>query len=164
MPVLERPLPELGGIGEPQCGRRSLAEKAEGRKQGVGGRVGVDGTGEGLLRQLFAGGIGGHRQMGVARRGQAEQALQVNLASGGVEQVGAAHDVGDAGVGIVDHHRELISEQAVGTQHHVIARVGGEVFLLPALNAILKPTTPCARTRQARALRPAGRPSRQVPG
>ena len=48
---------------------RGIMTDREARKQGVGGRVGVDGTGEGLLRQLFAGGIGGHRQMSIVRRG-----------------------------------------------------------------------------------------------
>ena len=57
----------------------------------------------------------------IARRGQAERALQQDLARRGIEQVGAAHDVGDALRGIVDHHGQLVGPETVGAREHEIA-------------------------------------------
>ena len=59
------------------------------------------------------------------RAGQAQAPLQQDLARGAAQQVGAAHDVGDALGGIVDHDRQLICEQTVATaQDEVTDRRG----------------------------------------
>ena len=68
---------------------------------------GVHRQGGAGLGQLVAIGIEQQGQVQVARHRQAERTLQQDLARGGVEQVGAAHHVGDALVGVVDHHRQL---------------------------------------------------------
>jgi hypothetical protein len=39
----------------------------------------------------------------------------------GQQEVGAAHDVGDALVGIVDHHGELVGKQPVAAAEHEVA-------------------------------------------
>ncbi len=52
--------------------------------------------------------LGDQRYMQVARLGQAQQFLQVQLAWGRVEQVGTADDVGDALPGVVNDHGQLI--------------------------------------------------------
>ena len=52
--------------------------------------------------------------MQVARRRQAEPALQQDLPRRAVGEVFAANDVGDALLGIVDDDRELVREDAVG--------------------------------------------------
>ena len=67
-----------------------------------------------LLRKLLARGVRGDRQVQIARRGVAEQPLQMNLPRGRIQQVCAAHHVGHALGGVVHHHGELIGEQAVG--------------------------------------------------
>jgi len=68
----------------------------------------------------------------VGRRGQAEGVLQQQLAGGVVGEVFAAHDVGHALGGVVDHHRELVGPQAVGPQQHEVAHLAGHVLLLRA--------------------------------
>lgn len=149
-PVPEGPAPDFGERGVIESGRRRLAEKAQRRAQCRSRRVFVDGAGEGLLRQLFARGVGGDRQVGVGRLRHAEQTLQMDLAGGRVEQVGAAHGVGDARFGVVHHHGQLVGEQAVGAQHHVVAGVEREILLLPALDCVVEadhalgPHPPCA--------------------
>ena len=50
--------------------------------------------------------------MEVIGGGKAERALEKDLASGGFEQVGAANDLGDALVGVVDDAGELVAGQA----------------------------------------------------
>ena len=62
----------------------------------------------------------------------------MDLARRRVEQVGAAHHVGHAGFGVVDHHCELVGEEAVGTLDDVIAGVGGERDFLRALHRVVE--------------------------
>lgn len=98
----------------------------------------VDRARQRLLGELLARGVGGQRQVGVGGHRMTEQAEEVDLARGRVEQVGAAHDVGHPRFGVVHHHRELIGEEAVGALDHVVAGVGGEVDLLLALHRVAK--------------------------
>lgn len=65
---------------------------------------------EGLLGQFLPGGIGNQRHMGITGRWQTEQGLQMNLARRIPQQIGTAHDVGEALEGIVDHDCQLIGE------------------------------------------------------
>ena len=50
----------------------------------------------------------------------------MDLPRRGVEQVGAAHDVGYALFRVVDHDRELVGELAVGAPQHEVADVALE--------------------------------------
>ncbi len=92
----------------------------------------------GLLGQLLAAGIDHHRMVQVRRRAKSERALQGDLARRRGQQVGAAHDVADALRRVVDHHRELIGEHAVGALDDEIADVALEALLLSALQAVVK--------------------------
>ena len=74
--------------------------------------------------------------MQISWGGCSEQALQVNLPCGGIEQVGSAHHVGDALVAIVHNNGELIGEEAVGAQDHKIAAVILHILGLQTLYAI----------------------------
>ena len=157
-PVRLRPLPEFGKRCAGEGVGRILAEKAQRGQQRSLRRVLVDGAREGLLGELFAGGVGGERQVGVGRHRLAEQAEEVDLARGRVEQVGTAHHMGDARIGVVDHHGELIGEETVGALDHVVARIVGEVDLLRALHCVIEadrafgahpPGPPLATRRQA---------------
>src|SRR3546814_9756934 len=65
----------------------------------------------------------------VMRRRQAEPVLQEHLSCGGVEQVRAAHDFGDALRGIVDDHGQLVGPGAVRAPQHEIADLCGNVLL-----------------------------------
>src|SRR5689334_13827832 len=60
----------------------------------------------------------------------------MNLAGRRVEQVGAAHDIADVLLGVVDHHCELVGEQAVGAVEDEVADVPLEHLLMPTLHAI----------------------------
>ena len=55
-----------------------------------------------------------HGHMGVARHLPAQGAQDVDLARGVVDVVVAADDVGDAHVGVVHHHRQVVGRGAVG--------------------------------------------------
>ena len=63
-------------------------------------------------------------------RTKAERTLQQDLARRVVGQVLAAHDVGDALLGIVDHHRELVGPQAVGAPQHEVTDLVRHVLAL----------------------------------
>ncbi len=76
------------------------------------------------------------RQVQVARRGIAQCRLQLALPGGVVEQVVAAHDIGDGLVCIIDHDRQLIGPQGILTlEHHVAQR--RRVELLATKQAVL---------------------------
>ena len=81
-------------------------------------------------------GIQRNRSMQISWGGCSEQALQVNLPCGGIEQVGSSDNVGDTLVPIVHNHGELIGEEAVGAQDHKIAAVILDILGLQTLYAI----------------------------
>ena len=68
-------------------------------------------------------GVDDQRQMQVARRRQAQRALQQDLAGGGVEQVRPAHDIGDPLFRIVHDHRQLVGPVAIRSAQDHIADV-----------------------------------------
>ena len=76
------------------------------------------------------------RRVQVARRGQRQRALQQDLARRVVGQVLAAHHVGDALLGVVHHHGQLVGEQAVGALEHEVAHLLRHVLLLFAEPAV----------------------------
>ena len=81
-----------------------------------------------LLAELLAVRIDDDGHVQVLRCRHAEAVLQVDLASGRVEQVSAAHDVRDVRIGIVDDDRELVGPLAVRALQHEIADFGREVL------------------------------------
>src|SRR5262249_22177268 len=72
----------------------------------------------------------------VARRRQAETLLQINLARRRVEQVGAAHDIGDPLRGVVHHYGELVRVEAVGAPEDEVAHVALQALRLRALRPV----------------------------
>jgi hypothetical protein len=64
-------------------------------------------AGAGLLAELVAVGVERDGDLEVAGRVESEEMLEVDLARGGVEEVGAAYDVGDL-LGVVIDDGELL--------------------------------------------------------
>ncbi len=62
----------------------------------------------------------------------------MNLARRVPQQVGPAHDVGDALKGIVHHHRQLIGKQPVGPLDDKIAHFARQILLQVAVNAVVE--------------------------
>ena len=60
----------------------------------------------------------------------------MDLARRRIQEIRAAHYVGYALRGIVDHHRELVRVQAVGTMQNKVADVPLEHLAKPALHAV----------------------------
>ncbi len=73
---------------------------------------GADGEGVVALGEADAVFVAEQVGVDVCDGGKAEGALEKDLAGGGLEQVGAADDLGDALVGVVDDAGELIAGQA----------------------------------------------------
>jgi ribosome-associated translation inhibitor RaiA len=90
-----------------QLGRAELSRRAETEKLQGGAQVflvadGIQRRGVVLFAQFPAGRVCDDRMVEIGRLGQAERALQQNLAGGRVQQIRAADDVGDSLRGIVD--------------------------------------------------------------
>ena len=74
--------------------------------------------------------IGEQRVVVIARRRQSEQRLQQPVDMRRLEQVGAAHHVGDALPRIVDHYGEMIGGGRIFPRQHDVAesgRIGGDL-------------------------------------
>ena len=121
------------------------------------------------LGEPLAAGAEQQRHVRVAGPLEAEPALEPQLPRRGVEQVGAADDLADALVGVVDHHGEVVRERAVVAADHEVV---DDAFDRPA-EAVDHALDGAAR--RGRAARAAGRTpraarsraavrSRQVPG
>src|ERR1700730_2832778 len=86
--------------------------------------------GEGVVAFGEADSCGVGEQAGVEVRGggEAEGALQEDLAGGGFQEVAAADDFGDAHGGVVDYAGELVAGDSVFTPDEEVAEVfaGGE--------------------------------------
>ena len=67
-----------------------------------------------------------------------QAALQPDLARRRNQQVLAADDMGDALLGIVGHHRQLVGPEAVGAQKHEVADVAGEILAVAADNGVVE--------------------------
>ncbi len=63
--------------------------------------------------------------MVVARRRRAEQGLQQTMHAGGVKQVGAAHDVGDALRRVVHGDGQMVARRRVFARQNDVAPLGG---------------------------------------
>ena len=77
--------------------------------------------------------------MGIDRGGKPQQLLQIDLGGGGGENVTAADHLGDAGLGIIDHHGQMIGKDAVCAAQDKIAgifcKAGSEGALNPVLHS-----------------------------
>ena len=71
-----------------------------------------------------------------SRRGQTERAVEQELAGGGNEQVGTAHDFGDLHRGVIGDAGELVGGHVVVTPDNEIAEVASGDELLRAKIAV----------------------------
>ena len=126
---------------------RANAERSPQRRQRIGASTG---SARSCLRQLAAVGIEHQRQVRVARRAAVRAAaLQQDLARRRVEQVGAAHDVGDALRRIVDDDGELVGPPAVGAPQRRNRRHRARGPGDAALDRVVERDDACRRARAA---------------
>ena len=124
-------------------GLRQTARHGQQAQHGGGGVqrgqrcAGVERRGAGLFGEFFALRVAHQRRVQVARRGQAQLALQQNLARRVVGQVFAPHHIGDALRRVIHHHCELVSKAAIGAFEHKVAHLGRNILLLGAEPAVL---------------------------
>jgi hypothetical protein len=93
------------------------------------------------------------------RRREAEAALEPDLTGRRRDQVGAAHDVGNALKFIVDRNSQLIGVQTVCPAQHEVADITLEILRLPPLQTIDKG---CLRVADPEPPGPYGAPVRQT--
>jgi len=74
--------------------------------------------------------------VGITRRCITQLLLQPDLPRCRIEQVRAAHDVGDALSGVVDDHGQLVGVLPVGAFQHKVADLALDVVDDPALDAV----------------------------
>ena len=161
----------MEGGGE-DLARRSvgnvLAEESEGCSEGFADAVlveRVEGEGSVALAELLAVRADDDGQVGVRRPGQVERLGESDLPRRRREQVCAAHDLRDSLFGVVHDDGELVGVGAVGSPHDEIADVAPDILNLRAKDGIVESDrTVGTRNRRERGARPAGSPSRQVPG
>ena len=89
--------------------------------QGAGFGATAHGVGAFRLGQLAAVAVDHQRQMHPGRRRVIKRLVERYLPAGGIQQVVAAHHLGDAGGKVVDNHRKLVGNQAIGATNHEIA-------------------------------------------
>ena len=77
--------------------------------------------------------------MRMIRRGQAQRALQQDLARGGIKQVSPTHHVGDALRGVIHDHCQLIRPKSVCTTQDEVADVDIDALLNVAMHEIGEP-------------------------
>ena len=123
---LRQPLPR-SRAREPQ--RTSHPGQRRGRRQLAQRHVAV------ALGQAGAVGPEHERHVRVGRLRQPERPREPELARGGVGEVGAAHDLLDALLGVVDDHREVVGERAVAAPDHEVV----DHALDPAQEPVLEP-------------------------
>ena len=123
-PVGERVCPERGDVAQRCPWRRLLEETA--RQPAAAPADRPEGRRARLLGKLLAGRVDRDRQVQVGRCRLAEQMLQVDLALRRAQEVGAANDVGDALLGIVDDDGELVGEEPIAALDQEVADVPGE--------------------------------------
>src|SRR5574344_2775569 len=90
-----------------------LAQKAQRLAQGLGdGRVAKRRCMV-LFREFQAIGLQRQRQVQPTGLGSPQQSVEGNLPDRRLNQIGAAHHLRDAAIGIIDHHGQVIGEQAI---------------------------------------------------
>jgi hypothetical protein len=100
------------------CRRRDLPEQGQAQAQVVQAPCARYRCGLLLLGEFLADGVGQNRDVGIPGLRQPEGALQGQLPQRRLQQVRAAHHLGDALGGVVDHHGELVGPQAVSPADH----------------------------------------------
>ena len=109
--MADRPLQQLGGWLSLELGGRRLPQQPQDLAQlRPGLRRDPGGTARRDLASLRAVGLGDQGQVGVADGGSPSARCSAICQAVLSQQVRAAHDVGDALRGIVDHHRQLVGE------------------------------------------------------
>src|SRR4051794_31646622 len=112
-----------------------------------------------LLRKLLAVHIDRDRTVRVERRRNPKQALQPDLTRGRLYEVGAAHDMRDALLRIVDADRELIRVNRVAAIDHEIADMLFEFVLERRLYGVFETNDRASRIHAPRACdAPRGQP------
>ena len=102
----------------------------------TGGAVFHDIGRAGALGQLGAFRIEDHRQVGEVRYRHTQRAVDVDLPRGIVDVVVAAHDIADAHVHVVHHHREVVGRIPVRAKDHQVVQLAvGD--LDPALDLVV---------------------------
>jgi len=101
--------------------------------------------------------------MGIGGCLEAEQALQQDLARGVVQQVGAANDVRDALVGIVDDNREHIRDQRIASLQDEIPARRRDVLAEAPADPVVE-LQGAGRYRESQRRRRIGRPVRPPAG
>ena len=110
----------------------------------------------------------------IDRRRQAEQLLQQPMHAGRVEEVAAAHDMGDALQGIVDDDRQMIAGRDVAARQDHVAPVRGRASTASAAAIVSRPRIrvqasaadaapappPCRAARRKARRRPCGAAAR----
>ena len=146
----------LAGLGQPdrrgQLGAHVLRGLAE--RRAVGQRHGSV-----ALGQALAVGPEHERHVGVGGRLEAQRRGQPALARGRPEQVGAADDLVDALLGVVDDHRQVVGHGAVVAPDHEVVDDALDVPRDPVREAHDRPVGGDAQ-RRAVARRPPARPAR----
>src|ERR1043166_390187 len=133
-PVRERPSPErLDGTG--RRGKFRLVQeipRPHERREWIRRQR----FGSGLLGELFAASIDCDRMMQIHRRAQPERALQPDLSRRRCQKIRATNDVRDALRRVIDDHRELVREHAIGALDDEVAELELELLLLPSAATI----------------------------
>ena len=107
----------LAGRADSQRGRELVAHVGGGLAQrgAIGQRDGAV-----ALGQPLAVGAEHERHVGVAGGGEAEPRAEPQLARRGVQEVGAAHDLAHALLGVVDDDGQVVGERPVVAAHHEV--------------------------------------------
>ena len=87
----------------------------------------------GLFAEFFARTVERYRQVHIFWRGISQQLLQIKLPGSLTQQVGTAHNIGNSLLGVVNHHRKLISVNLVCAIQHIIPNISFEALCHIAL-------------------------------
>ena len=142
----------------------AVAGWARSAKQQRAGLLGLQRWRAIALAELVSVRLDDQRQVQVAWLWQAEDLLQIKLAGRRIEQVGAAHHIGDALPGVIQHHGQLIGNQAVAAANDEIADLAAQMLAELACTRSMKTYSRSGTRRRMAAssrLRPA---ARQKPG
>jgi len=153
----DRPRPEFDGRPAFGVVGYRLPEESQRSRQQPGTGPARHGGRQRLLGKFLAGSVGRHRQMCVARCRHAQPLLQPDLARRRIEQIGAANDIGDPGIGVVDDHGQLVGELPVGAQQDEIADLALEIVADAALHPVVEGDSRIGNTQSPCARIPPGR-------
>lgn len=139
VPALDCPFQNFLGRAVSEGQFWFLTECAQGSQQQWNCLIGLQWRRAVAFPQLVTVGLGDEWHMQITWLWYAEQFLEVQLARRGVEQVGAADNIGHTLQGVVDDNRQLIRVKPVATTDHKVTHFTAKVLLKRALNTILEP-------------------------